>query len=188
MNSDTAAKNIKKRIMDGNHPSDSGQIMQRLLLIRHAKAAAFGREPGDHGRPLSSTGLAHAHRLGDILRAADWVPDLAIVSSAQRTLDSWQAMAMQTCPVMVEEKLYLASPKTLAEEARQQGESGKTLALVGHNPGIAILAHQFLDKGFDHDGPASRLLNGQFKTGWAAAFELREQGPRLAALFDPRAL
>jgi len=173
--------------MDGNHPSDSGQIMQRLLLIRHAKAAAFGREPGDHGRPLSSTGLAHAHRLGDILRTADWVPDLAIVSSAQRTLDSWQAMAMDTCcPSRVEEKLYLASPKTLDEVSRQQGKDGQTLALIGHNPGIAILAHQLLDEGFDHDGPAARLLNGQFKTGWAAAFELREEGPRLVALFDPR--
>ncbi len=172
--------------MDGNHPSDSGQIMQRLLLIRHAKAAAFGREPGDHARPLCAKGQAHAHRLGDILRQENWVPDLAIVSSAQRTLDSWQAMAMQTCPVMVEEKLYLASPKTLDEVSRQQGKDGQTLALIGHNPGIAILAHQLLDEGFDHDGPASRLLNGQFKTGWAAAFELREEGPRLVALFDPR--
>ncbi|PHS29178.1 MAG: phosphoglycerate mutase [Robiginitomaculum sp.] len=186
MKSETATKNIKKRILDGNHPSDSGQIVQKLLLIRHAKAAAFGREPGDHGRPLSAKGQEHAHQLGDILRRENWVPDLAIVSTAERTRNTWEAMAMGACPVVFEEKLYLASPKTLAEEVRQQGGSGKCLALIGHNPGIAILAHQLLDEGFDHDGPASHHLNGQFKTGWAAAFELREEGPRLAALFDPR--
>jgi phosphohistidine phosphatase len=160
--------------------------MQRLLLIRHAQAASFGREPGDHGRPLSEKGKADARTLGALLLRENWVPDIAVVSSARRTQDTWEAMAFSSCSALMEEKLYLASPKTLAHEAAQHARDGQTLALVGHNPGIALYAHQLLDQGFDHDGPAARRVCEQFKTGWAAAFEIREQGPRLAALFDPR--
>ena len=172
--------------MEANQPSDSGQIMPRLLLIRHAKAAAFGVEPGDHGRPLCAKGKAHAATLGDMLRAKDWVPDLALVSTAQRTRDTMNAMAMPDSAVCYEEALYLASPKTLSAAISASEVNAKTLALIAHNPGIAILAHQLLEEGFDHDAKAAHALMGNFKPGWAAAFDLREEGPRLVQLFDPR--
>ncbi len=160
---------------------------RRLLLIRHAKAAAFGADPGDHGRPLSAKGKAHAETLGAVLRAKDWVPDLALVSSAQRTRDTMAALALPDCAVRYEETLYLASPKTLAQAISTCEANAKTIALIAHNPGIAILAHQLLEQGFDHNAKAARALMSGFRTGWAAAFELREEGPRLACLFDPRA-
>ncbi|PHS24635.1 MAG: histidine phosphatase [Robiginitomaculum sp.] len=173
--------------MKVNQPSDSGQIMPRLLLIRHAKAAAFGSAPGDHGRPLSPKGKAHAAILGEALRAAGWAPDLALVSTAQRTRDTIAAMALPDCAVRYEDALYLASPKALAEAISTCDTRAKTIALIAHNPGIAMLAHQFLEEGFDHNAKAAHALMDNFRTGWAAAFELREDGPRLVDLFDPRA-
>ncbi len=162
--------------------------MQKLLLIRHAKAAAFGREPGDHARPLSGKGHNAASVLGEILVRSDWVPDLAVVSNALRTRETWadMAMAFDKPAVRYEETLYLALPHILAQAATRHGCDGQTLALIGHNPGIAILAYQLIEEGFDHNRLAAQAITGNFKTGWAAAFEIRDEGPRLVHLFDPR--
>ncbi len=162
--------------------------MPQLLLIRHAKAATFGAEPGDHGRPLSDKGHRHARQLGVLLRDADWVPDLAIVSSAERARQTWGDMCavFGECPARFEEKLYLASPKTLMAQIAAHSGAVKRLALIGHNPGIGMLADHLVDTGFDHQAAANRALAMGFKTGWAAAFDLREEGPRLAQVFDPR--
>lgn len=162
--------------------------MQRLLLIRHTKAAAYGREPGDHARPLSGKGHEAAERLGEMLVNANWVPDMAVVSTALRTRHTWDdiAAASGARTAHFEEKLYLASPKTLTQAFAHHGQAGKTLALIGHNPGIAMLAYQLIEDGFDHNAQAARAITGNFKTGWATAFELRDEGPRLVQLFDPR--
>ncbi len=162
--------------------------MHRLLLIRHAKAAAFGREPGDHARPLSDKGHRDALALGQILADAGWTPDVGAVSNALRTVQTWDDMktAFAPCPVHFEEVMYLASQKTLTDTARRYSAAGQTLALVGHNPGIAILAHQLIEAGFDHKAGAVQRLLGNFKTGWAAAFEVRDEGVSLVQLFDPR--
>lgn len=164
--------------------------MQQVLLIRHAKAAAYGHEPGDHSRPLSAKGHEHALALGEMLAKAGCAPDIGMISTAQRTLETWQDMSASfgKCALHLQESLYLASPKTLAQAARQYGKGQGTLALVAHNPGIALLAHQLFDQGFNHDREAAHRLGENFKTGWAAAFEMREEGPRLVHLFDPRDL
>ena len=162
--------------------------MQRLLLVRHAKAAAIGQTPGDDARPLSAKGQAMAHALGQVLTRAGWMPDQAVVSAAKRTRETWQGMAaaLPPCAAVYDKSLYLGAPAAFTQILAKHGKTSNTLALVGHNPGVALFAHHLVAQGFDHDAAARRRLAGHFKTGWAAAFEMREAGPRLAALFDPR--
>ncbi len=164
--------------------------MQRLLLIRHTKTAAFGSTPGDHARPLTARGQAMAHTLGQMLAQAGWLPDHAIVSTALRARQTWDGIA-QSAPgarAVFDKSLYLGTPAALLDALGTCGKADRTVALIGHNPGMAHLAQRLVEDGIDHDGKAVRALGGGFKTGWAAAFDIRDTGPALAALFDPRGL
>ncbi len=162
--------------------------VQRLLLIRHAKAAAFGVEPGDHARPLSEKGRAMAQILGRMLVQAGWTPDRAVVSTALRTRQTWEGLrdALPAAEAVFDKALYQGATAALLGAMSSHGADCKTLALIGHNPGMAQMAHRLVADGFDHDRQALQTLGGHFKTGWAAAFELRDEGPFLAHIFDPR--
>ena len=164
--------------------------MQRLILIRHARAAAMGQTPGDHARPLSAKGQDMAQKLGRILNQAGWTPERAVVSTALRTRQTWEGLreSFPHAEAIFDKSLYLGTPAAILCAINAHGGDCKTLALVGHNPGMALMAHQLVEQGFDHDMAAQQALAGRFKTGWAVAFEMREQGPMLAALFDPRPL
>ena len=162
--------------------------MRRLLLIRHTKAAAFGAGPGDEARPLSDKGKAMAQRLGQILAQAGWAPDRCLVSTALRTRQTGEGLAesFPAAKMIYDKALYLGGPGALLSAIAAHAKACETLALIGHNPGVALLADQLAEEGFDHDAAALRMNHGHFKTGRAAAFELRQQGPRLARVFDPR--
>ena len=164
--------------------------MQRLILIRHARAAAIGQTPGDHARPLSAKGRDMAQKLGRTLVQAGWTPERAVVSTALRTRQTWEGLreSFPGAEALIDKNLYQGAPKALLCAISAHGGDCKTLALVGHNPGVALMAHRLVEEGLDHDDQAQRPLTARFRTGWAAAFEMREQGPRLAALFDPRPL
>ena len=63
---------------------------RRLIVMRHAKAEPFA--PSDHARPLTYRGIASARDVGDHLRDGGLAPDYAIVSSALRTRQTWEAL------------------------------------------------------------------------------------------------
>nr|WP_230975481.1 histidine phosphatase family protein [Acetobacter garciniae] len=134
--------------------------------MRHAQAESA--PPGDFSieadlaRPLTPSGQAAAGRCGLWLRAQDLAPDAVLCSTALRTrqtLDGVMA-AFEGRPAHTRfsADLYEAEPDTLLARIRQTSSAVQTLLLVGHNPGISLLAHRLdstapeLDQGFD---PAS---------------------------------
>ena len=66
--------------------------MRRLILLRHAKS---DRPAGvaDHERPLNDRGRRAAPAVGAHLAEAGIKPDLALVSTATRTQETWEAVA-----------------------------------------------------------------------------------------------
>ena len=60
---------------------------RRLLLVRHAQAAAG---PVDAERPLTKRGALHAAAIGSWLAQAGLVPDRVLVSPARRALQTWE--------------------------------------------------------------------------------------------------
>ncbi len=161
--------------------------MNKILLIRHAQAAGQGIEPGDHPRPLSAKGRAQADALGILMQSQNWIPDLALVSTALRTQETWKALAAQFPGAHMSpcENLYLASPQTIIKEINAAPDIS-TLAIVAHNPGLAILAGQWIEQGAGHDQQAAQILQTRFKPAFAAAFDFSTGLPRLVHLFDPR--
>jgi phosphohistidine phosphatase len=120
--------------------------MIRLLLIRHAKSS--WDEPGlpDHARPINARGHRGAAAIGRWLagRAADR-PDLAIVSDARRTRETWSRLEAETgeLPERFEPALYDASAEAIIRVLRAAPPAAR-LALVGHNPGVAEAARRLL--------------------------------------------
>lgn len=117
--------------------------MKTLILMRHTKAAAHAPEMADIDRPLAPRGIDNAKALGAWLAAAGLVPDVALVSAAQRTRETWELLGLEaTTPVKLLAELYDAVPAGyLAPVAKLDCD---TVMIVGHNPTIASLAEHLL--------------------------------------------
>jgi len=124
----------------------------KLILIRHCKSSwdAFGSD--DHSRVLNDRGRRSAPLIGAWLGRMGHVPDTALCSDAARTRETWAlvsgAMACDT-PVTFSYGLYLAPDLVMLEHLRKA--TGQVAALIGHNPGIAELAHGLVKTAPDHE-------------------------------------
>ncbi|RUU90706.1 histidine phosphatase family protein, partial [Mesorhizobium sp. M7A.T.Ca.TU.009.01.3.1] len=69
--------------------------MKQLLLLRHAKSSWDDPGLDDSDRPLAERGVKAARSIGRELAARGWLPDLALVSPALRTRDTWRLVAAE---------------------------------------------------------------------------------------------
>jgi phosphohistidine phosphatase len=116
--------------------------MRRLLLLRHAKTERA--KPGEHdrGRKLTKRGRADAPVIGAYMARHRLVPDLALVSPAERTQETWKLLADalgKPPKAITDERIYNASADKLMSLLTEPRKA-RTLLLVGHNPGIHDLA------------------------------------------------
>jgi phosphohistidine phosphatase len=116
--------------------------MRRLMLLRHAKTERA--EPGarDRDRKLTKRGRADAPLIGAYMARHGLVPDLALVSPAERARETWQllAAAFAKAPQAVtDERIYNASADKLMA-VLSEPHRARSLLVVGHNPGIHDLA------------------------------------------------
>ncbi len=116
--------------------------MLRLMLLRHAKAD-HPAGVTDHERPLAGRGRAEAAAMGRYMAAAGLLPDLAIVSTARRSQETWD-LARSAFAADVdrrnEARIYEASVEGILEVMREVGPDVRSLLLIGHNPGFQALA------------------------------------------------
>ena len=122
--------------------------MLRLLLLRHAKS---GWPPGilDVDRPLAQRGQEAAHVMGNYLKRERLEPDLAIVSSARRTQETWERVQpiLGEIEMRQDGRIYEASVGRLLEVVREVKSGIGTLLLIGHNPGFEELAKLLIGEG-----------------------------------------
>ncbi len=128
----------------------------RLILMRHAKSSWGDPGQDDHDRPLNKRGCASADALGDWLRAQGHVPDQILCSSAARTRETCERLRLDA-PVTHLASLYLAAPQQMFAALGQA--TGKTVLMIGHNPGIATLAARIIDR------PPAHLRFFDYPTG-----------------------
>jgi phosphohistidine phosphatase len=131
--------------------------------MRHAKAESFGES--DHARRLTEKGRADAVAAGHWLAAQGSVPDVALISSATRTQETWEAVSdgagWAQAPVL-DDGLYSAGPDTALDLIRETPTEVRSLFVIGHNPTIAFLA-QMLDDG-EGDPAATADMAGGYPT------------------------
>lgn len=151
----------------------------QLLLLRHAKSDWTGSDKVvDHERPLNGRGRRTAPKMGEYLRARNYVPALILCSTARRAKETLELMLPSLKPapkVHYDRKLYLADwPQLLA--AVQKCPAKSPILLVGHNPGLEQLALALALKpqSIAEKGRAQKLAQ-KFPTAALAvfAFEVR---------------
>lgn len=126
----------------------TGPGVRTLVLLRHAKA-----EPdnplGDHARTLASRGRRQATALGRQLAEAVGGIDLAVVSGAARTVETYELLnsGLPKAPeIVTTDEVYTAGPLEILDVLAEVDTAAapSTVLVVGHEPTISTLAH-FLD-------------------------------------------
>ena len=149
--------------------------MRQLIIMRHAQAQASSPTGGDRERALSPAGRSQAIAVGLALRARGVSPDLAIVSAARRTRETWtglaEGMGIQNEPewLEVEAALYNANAATLRHRVEGAEARCDTLILIAHNPGVHQLAFELLSESGASEQILDRVRIG-FAPATAAAF------------------
>lgn len=116
--------------------------MRQLLLLRHAKSSWDDPALPDHDRPLNERGRADAAAMGGEMRSLGLCPDIVLVSSARRTLDTLALIEPFEDTPLVDtvDALYLAPARRLLEILHAVPETVRSVLLIGHNPGLHNLA------------------------------------------------
>jgi phosphohistidine phosphatase len=167
--------------------------MCRLLLLRHSKTER--PEPGerDRDRKLMPRGRADAPLIGAYMARHRLIPDLVLVSPAERTVETWALVgaAFSKAPRAVkDDRIYNARAEALAELIREK-EGARAVLVVGHNPALHDLATELIGSG---DVEARESLNEKLPTSGLVVIdfafddwsELHDNAGRLERFVTPR--
>jgi phosphohistidine phosphatase len=169
--------------------------MNRLWLLRHAKAAPQEGDGPDRDRPLAPAGEAAAEAVAGWMAAHRLVPDLALCSSALRTRQTLALILPRLGgrpQIQYEDALYLADARELLARLRRLPRDRAGVLLVGHNPGLHDLAVALAESA---TGAHARRLRQGMPTAALACFEAAEgwaaidrTGARLVDFITPKAI
>ena len=121
--------------------------MARITLIRHGKAEISDFRTKDFDRSLSLRGQQNSSAVGDFLARHKMLPELVLVSPANRTRETYEFMKRHwpnNISVKFIDKLYEASASTLLEVIINHGGDQENIAVIGHNPSLVILLNHMV--------------------------------------------
>lgn len=172
--------------------------MRQLLLFRHAKSSWDDARLTDHARPLNVRGRKAADAMAAEMRELGLAPDVVLVSSARRTLQTLEALQPLEGPPIIEvmDDLYLAPWPAMLDVLRRLPQTARSAMVIGHNPGLHDLALALLGPaGAALGSAAAQRLAAGFPTGALAEFtlaapwaQLGEGSGRLVRFLAPRDL
>lgn len=162
-------------------------MLTDLVLFRHAKAVRPHEARDDFERGLTPTGVAQASAQARLLSEAGFRPDVAIVSTAFRAAQTWEAASDQFVgvPVRLTRALYLATPDIYLETARATGKD--KVLLIAHDPGLHELCRLFTkaQKGSGGEIDALRSELPTSGVAWFVADAGAKHGFALKRFFAP---
>lgn len=179
----------------------ASQERRTLLLLRHAKSA--WPDVPDRKRPLARRGQRDAPLMGRWLRAAGYIPDQVVCSTASRAAQTWQLAqpALGSAPPAVfDDHVCDADAEQLLDVIRRTPAPVRTLLVVGHDPALPGLARTLADAsaagaGTGEQAAAADRMRAKFPTAAVAAFvfsgrwdRLAPGAARLACFVTPRQL
>lgn len=147
--------------------------MQRLMILRHAKAVPWQSGVEDFPRALSDAGRQHAARVAEWICAEQLLPDDILCSPAQRTRETLAPLLalrpeLETCTSFVPQ-IYGASTRMMTALLDRAFAERECVLIIGHNPGFEMLAFEVVAESerrkFDRL-PTGTLLVVEFEKGW----------------------
>jgi phosphohistidine phosphatase len=155
--------------------------MLRLMLLRHAKTERAEPGEADRARKLTKRGRADAPAVGAYMVRHGLVPDLALVSPAARTQETWTLLAAcfaKSPKAATEERIYNAGADMLMRLVAETRKA-HSLLVIGHNPGIHDLAVRLIAAG---DVAARERVSAKLPTAGLVVIDLAlDEWPRLRA-------
>lgn len=152
----------------------------------------------DRDRPLNPRGRRAAVIMRQAMRDLGLTPDVVLVSTARRTMETLEALEPWDETPLIEpmDSLYLANPLQMIATLHGVAETVRSVLLIGHNPGLHDLALSLAGpKAMGSGGENERALAAGFPTGALAEFvvagawwDLREGAGRLVRFLTPRML
>ena len=115
---------------------NSANHLKNIILFRHAMPDnnSFIK---DHDRPLSSTGILDAKKMGVYLTEKNEFPDIVISSTALRAKNTAE-LAMEegkwNCKIIFEGGIYKGDTLFLLKFVNQLDDVLSSICLVGHEP------------------------------------------------------
>jgi phosphohistidine phosphatase len=165
------------------------------MLLRHAKTER--PEPGqrDRDRKLIKRGRNDAEIIAHYMTRHGLVPDLALVSPARRTQETWELIAsgLEKAPRHVDDdRIYGATPDELMKLIGKM-RAARSLLVIGHNPGLHEVVLHLIASGdvamrqhLSENLPTSGLVVIDFAfDSWT---KLHPQSGRLEHFVTPRML
>ena len=113
--------------------------MKTILFMRHAKSAWGAQYHSDFERPLNARGQRDAPMMAAFLAQHHLLPQHIVSSPAQRARLTAEFIAREARfqgQLLLDQRIYLASPAMLLDVIRDLPESVEVAMLVGHNPGM----------------------------------------------------
>lgn len=158
--------------------------MKTALLLRHAKSNWKQSALADHDRPLKKRGRRDAPLMGAFLRGRDLTPGLVLCSSAKRAVETLELLFDDPPETGISKSLYMAHPGDLMAALRAAPDGHASVMIIGHNPGLELLAGQLAGSG---DAVAVERLAVKYPTCGLAVISFdvagwRDIGPRLGHL------
>lgn len=113
--------------------------MKTLFILRHAKSSRDDAGLADFDRPLNAKGLNQVNLVGSAIDENRIQPDLILSSPAKRAEQTAilvaEAARLEN-EIEYDERIYEASPHTLAQILSTLENKIEIVMLVGHNPGL----------------------------------------------------
>jgi phosphohistidine phosphatase len=167
---------------------------KRLFILRHAKSSWDDPGLADHERPLAPRGRRAVEAIAAHVNAAGIAPELVLCSSARRTRETLEGVAVGGEHV-IESDLYGASCEEVLERLHRVPEEVGSVMLVGHNPTLQALVLRLSDGDAAADASHLAEVRRKFPTGALATLtfdgtweELSPRSARLASYVRPKSL
>ncbi len=170
--------------------------LKTIYLLRHAKSSWKDLSLDDFDRPLAKRGRRAGKLMAEHLRRHGLRPHMVLCSAARRTRDTLALIEGALgggVATHVERDLYEADAGDLLRRLQTLDPSVPSVMMIGHNPGLEILATALAGRG---DGAAHQRMTDKYPTGalavltcetgdWAA---LAPGSCRLEGFVSPRDL
>ena len=135
--------------------------------MRHAESSSDYRGLVDHDRPLNARGQSDAPHVADALAKRGWLPQLVLVSSSTRTLETLEGMAPRIggAKTDIRPEIYHAKISTLLIQLEDMLDEGTTM-VVGHNPGSEVLINHLTGEWYAMP-PGAAALFAESEGDWS---------------------
>ncbi len=149
-----------------------------LFLLRHAKAAVSGKDGADFERPLSDKGEKDALKMAALFVHQGFLPERVLCSPAARTRQTFKALAGNISGLRASyaQELYLIDHDALLARLKTTKADTASVLVVGHNPGIEILALALTNPKQGGDAEGLARMQAKFPTGSLAVLKLCGDG------------